>query len=263
MSASLLNVILSEPEPWTKFTPDALDVAISYNGLVTKHPAWIAALIALIMLVLSASCAKRSQEHTWSELNLALELETRLREVDFSLVESDMGAVERSRGSLERSGMIPNPWPIRFAGEELPVSLVDALEATGITHENGRLTVIYPMPEPRVPGYGELVPIAIAHYFVPSPRLDIVLLLVCFQADPDGSLAGIGVRSVGTDGVEISAPFALALAPGELPEGFFYGEFMGSGKDQMVAARGTWDRGFLLISRLSEDAILSTYLPWY
>ena len=34
-------------------------------------------------------------------------------------------------------------------------------------------------------------------------------------------------------------------------------------KDQMVAARGTWDRGFLLISRLSEDAILSTYLPWY
>jgi hypothetical protein len=231
----------------------------------------VAGTLSLLVLVAmsQAGCMHRVTEHTLPELNTGLELEARLEAVNFSIVESDLDAVAVSWSALEHGEDLPRSWPVEFAGTEVELPPIDPDEGVGIAHTDGRVTAVYPMPEPRLPAYGEVLPLAVAHYHIPDRAqdargtgLDIVLLMVCFQADPSGSLAGIGVRSVGVDGVEISAPFAVALRPEQLRGKFFYDEFIAGGEKQQVAARPSWDRGFLLLTRPTEDVVLSTYLPW-
>jgi len=235
---------------------------IIYNGRMPRI-LQIVYLAAVTLLFIACGCNGDMKEHDFPEIYTSLDLETRLQGVDFSLVETNRDAVMRSWEELDEGRAVPETWELAFSGSSIALPPVDPEEAIGILHSNGRSSVIYPMPDPDVPEYGEIMPLAVAHYRIPQNDLDIVLLLVCFQADPDGSLEGIGVRSVDRDGTGLSAPFALALRPGDLEGKFFYDEFIAGTSEQGVAARVEWDQGIMLVSRLSKDVILSTYVPWY
>jgi len=225
---------------------------------------WILfALAAIVSLQFACGCTRSAPEHDFPEIYTSLDLETRLTGVDFSLVESNGDAVAESWRTLDEGDAIPETWELDFSRSRISPPTVDPSGAIGLEHSNGRLSVIYPFPDLEVPQYGGIVPLAVAHYRIPENNLDIILLLVCFQADPDGSLAGIGVRSVDTVGYGLSAPFALALKPEDLAGKFFYDEFLEGSAMQRVAARSEWDQGIMLVSRLSQDVILSTYVPWY
>jgi len=222
-------------------------------------------VVGTIFAVALTGCDRKPGNVGVSELEKTMQLKTRLEAADFRLVASDDEAVAKSWEALGEGSAIPQSWKLDFAGVEVAVPRIDPADAIGIAHTNGRITAVYPMPNPPMPKYGtgEIVPIAVAYYMIPEPRLDIILLLVCFQYDPKGSNQGIGVKSVNMEGVEVSAPFALALKPEELSGMFFYDEFISGSDVQRVAARKDWDQGFLLLTMLGADVILSTYVPWY
>ncbi len=196
------------------------------------------------------------------EVELQEILDRRLNRMDFSLVEDDPEASELSREILDNEIDIPNQWPKQFAGDRVAVQSPEQMRTLGILHDDGRSTCVYLLPEPRLPAYGELVPLAIAHYHIPDPNLDIVLLLVCFQSDPQEKLSGIGVRSIDPEGREVSTPFAVALKPEYLAGRELYDEFLSGEEVQAVGAHTGWSRGFLLLSRVAPDVILSAYLHW-
>ena len=223
--------------------------------------AGLAVLVTFALLL--TGCSGSTGEHGWSDIDRAVELEARLAEADFSLVESNPEAVRVSWEKLKEEEALPEPWLLEFAGASVHVPQANSDTAVGIVHADGRLSVLYPFPDPAVPTYGEIFPLAIAHYMVPDAEVQVVLLLVCFQGDPQGGLAGVGVRSVSRHGRETGAPFALAVRPEELAGKFFYDEFGSMSQVHAVASRADWDRGVLLITRLAPDAVLSTYLPWY
>ncbi len=222
-------------------------------------------VFAATFAVAMTGCDRKSGNVGVPELEKTMQLKTRLESADFQLVASDDEAVAKSWAALGEGSAIPQSWKLDFGGVEVSVPHIDPADAIGIAHTSGRITAVYPMRNPPLPKYGagEIVPIAVAHYMIPDPRLDIILLLVCFQSDPKGSNQGIGVKSVNTQGVEVSAPFALALKPEELSGMFFYDEFISGSDVQRVAARNDWDQGFLLLTLLGPDVILSTYVPWY
>ena len=220
--------------------------------------AWIAFSFAVQL-----GCGREKQTQVLPEANRVMELEARLTSSEFSLLQSDREAVKESMQVLATSVVIPDLWQIDFASTEVKVPKLNPENAVGIKHTSGRISAVYLFDDVKMPGYGEFVPLALAHYLVPEPRLDVILLLVCFQSSPDGALTGIGVRSLDMEGVETSAPFALALDVSELQGKFFYDEFISGSAQQAVAGRASWDRGFLLLTRLSDFAVLSTYLPWY
>ena len=208
-------------------------------------------------------CARRPVQSSLPEVNAKLELEARLSGANFSIVQSDLDAVQASWEALTQSTALPDPWPIQFAGTQVEIPPLDPGNAVGIDHTDGRRTVVYLFPDASKPPYGQFSPLAVAHYMIPEPKTDIVLLLVCFQSDSQRAMAGLGVRSLDPAGEETSAPFALAAGPSDLAGKFFYDEFIESSKREAVAARSEWDRGFLLLTRFDPDTILSTYLPWY
>lgn len=220
-------------------------------------------VVAVCLLLSILGCSRSTGEHGWTDIDRAVELEARLSEADFSLLESDPEAVRLSWERLQESGELPRQWQLEFAGAALSVPPVDPEGAIGMFHSDGRLSVVYPFDDATLPSYGEIVPLAVAHYFVPETDVQVVLLLVCFQSDPKEGHAGIGVRSVAVDGREMSAPFALAVKPEELAGKFFYDQFFSMSEKHAVASRAEWNRGFLLITQLAPDAVLSTYLPWY
>jgi len=233
---------------------------IAMQSIAGRNIVIIAAAMAIFMCL---GCAKPSREHGLADLNKDLELEARLSAANFALVSSDAGAVAESHSILIKNHNIPDTVPLEFAGKDVTVPGISTDDAVGMHITNGRLMSVYMFDVPHRPGYGEIIPLALAHYVIPSTGLEFVLLLVCFQYDTEGSNLGIGVRSVSLDGVETSAPFAIALKPEELAGKFFYDDFVGSGEVQAVAGRDDWDQGFLLLTRLDEGTILSTYLPWY
>ena len=134
-------------------------------------------VLSIAQAVTLSSCDRNAREHNWPELNTALELEIRLGEVDFSLQESDADIVNRSREILNGGDALPELWEIDFAGTETPLPAFDTGDAVGIRHPNGRFTAVYPMPDVTLPVYGEIEPIAVAHYFIPQPRLDIMVVI--------------------------------------------------------------------------------------
>jgi len=219
--------------------------------------------LCFILSGLVSSCSGSQPTHSLPDIDESLALMTRLEAADFSLVTGNPDIVALSREYLAGEGILPNPWPVEFAGAELEIPDILSASAVGIPHTTGRTSVVYLFPEPGFPEYGELVPIAVAHYHIDEPEVNLVILLAAFQSDPGGSESGIGVRSVNTGGVEMSAPFALALKPEDLAGKFFYDEFMSGSETQRVAARKSWDQGILLLTRIRSDAVVSTYLPWY
>lgn len=221
----------------------------------------MAAIVFTIVIVYG--CSPRPQPTALEEADRDLELETRLRGAAFSIVESEPEVVMESYEALTASGVLPEMWPLEFSGTSIEIPAIDRSTAIGIKNRTGRLTVVYPFPDLVMPKYGKIVPLAVAHYMVPDKRLQIVLLLVCFQSDPQDSMSGLSVRSVDESGVETSAPFALATDPGELRGKFFYDEFLSGSKQQVVAANPNWDRGFMLLTQFNPEVILSTFLPWY
>ena len=223
----------------------------------------IGIFVSVMAISICLGCAKPSREHGLKDLNRDLELEVRLSAANFELVSSDAGAVSESYSILTDNRNIPDTVPLEFAGKDVTVPAISTDNAVGMHMTNGRLMSVYMFDIPHRPGYGEIIPLALAHYAIPSNGLEFTLLLVCFQYDTEGSNLGIGVRSVSLDGVETSAPFAVALKPEELAGKFFYDDFIGSGEVQAVAGRDDWDQGFLLLTRLDDETILSTYLPWY
>jgi len=219
--------------------------------------------VLLLMLFVISGCVKPAQEQGLPDLNRDLELEIRLTAADFSIIESYSEVVDASYASLLEKFTIPETVRLEFAGKDVGIPEISPGNAVGMGLTNGRSMVVYLFDIAHRPGYGEIVPLALSHYRVPSVDLDIVLILVCFQYDTEGSNVGIGVRSVNLEGVETSAPFAVALAPDELAGKFFYDEFINGGMEQAVAGREDWDQGYLMLTRLDEETIVSTYLPWY
>ena len=213
------------------------------------------------------SCTgNRTDEHGTEgidRVDLQERINRRLETLDFSLVESDAEVVLQSREILEANAGIPNHWSLRFAGKTVDVPSLDESTPVGVAHDAGRFTCVYLLPDARMPEYTELLPLAVAHYHIPEPQVDIVLLLVCFQADPKGELWGIGVRSVDIEGWDTSSPFAVAVKQDMLTEREIYNEFLPSDHSQAVGARSGWNQGFLLLTKLTDDVVLSSYLPWY
>ena len=210
-----------------------------------------------------SGCRQDTGELTISRLDMMMDFETRLTDANFVIVESDESAVSTSWDRLGSGSRIPSSWEVDFSGTEISVPPPNPETAFGITHNDGRITVVYPVGEALYPDYGEIIPLAVAHYIIPSKDLEIILLVVCFQADPEGSMAGIGARTVNPDGEDLSAPFAIAMSNEELSGKFFYDEFINGGKDQAVCERSGSNQSFLLLTRLSDETILSTYVPWY
>lgn len=219
--------------------------------------------ILAICCVLVSGCDHAPREMTISRLDVLMDFETRLSEANFILVESDSSAVTRSWETLEMGGRIPETWFIGFVGNQVTIPSPDPVTAYGISHSDGRTTVVYPLGEPHYPEYGEILPLAVAHYIVPQGDFDIILLVICYQADPKGSMLGIGARTISPDGEDLSAPFAIAMNPGELQGKFFYDDFLDSGEAQAICERFESNQCFLLLTRLNDDSILSTYVPWY
>ena len=223
----------------------------------------MALIIVPIFLMFLTGCRAESGEMTISRLDMMMDFETRLTEADFVLVESDTAAVAQSWEALESGGRIPATWEPDFAGIEVAVPSPDPLTAYGISHSDGRITVVYPVGEPEIPDYGEIIPLAVAHYIVPDKSLEIILLVLCLQADPEGSMMGVGARTVNPDGEDLSAPFAIAMSRDELQGKFFYDDFINGLESQAVCERSGSNQSFLLLTRLEEGTILSTYVPWY
>jgi hypothetical protein len=196
-------------------------------------------------------------------MDTGLQLDQRLSVVNFSLVQNDPDAVEMSYNAISQSIVLPESWPVQFANIEVSVPQIDPSNAIGITHIDGRRTVVYLFPDVQVPVFGQFIPLGIANYMIPEADLNLIFLIVCFQADPDGNISGIGARCIDISGKDISAPFALVTTSAQLSGKFFYDQFLASDAQQAVAGRQDWDRGFVLISRLAPDVILSTYIPWY
>ncbi len=237
---------------------------INYNDRMRCSTKRIPVILACFIIVtILTACPGRTPEYNVSQLEETLQLETRLEASEFSLMQSNEEAVAISWEMLDEGDILPASWHLEFAGEDIAIWNIDPGHAVGIMHPNGRVTTVYPVTEPITLEFGEIEPVCVAHYYIPEPRLDIILLLVCFQSDPDGSNAGVGVKSINIDGIEISAPFALALRQEDLSGLFFYDEFISGAEGQRVAAREEWDQGFLLLTRIGPEAILSTYLPWY
>ena len=218
---------------------------------------------AVLLFLIGSGCSPRPRPTTLEEANRELELETRLTGAAFSIVQSEPEAVMESYEALTGSAVIPEMWPLEFAGTSVEMPGIDPSTAIGIAGKSGRSMVVYPFPDVSMPEYGKIVPLAVAQYTIPEPEVQLVLLLICFQSDPEGSINGLSVRSVDTSGIETSAPFALATGPEELRGKFFYDEFLAGSEQQAVAANPGWDRGFMLLTRFTSDVILSTFLPWY
>lgn len=219
-------------------------------------------LLACIQVIAGYSCSRQPENYNWEEINSVLDLETRLEDSSLEITEADPDAILMSRELI--SGMdLPSEWPIQFASREVQVPDIDFESGLGIVHTDSHITVVYPFEDFIMPGYSQFRPLGIAHYIIPSNDLDILVLLVCFQTDPDGSPEGLMLRSLDIEGRETSAPFAVTLPSGELAGRFFYDEFIESGRKFSLAANSGWSRGFLLLTRLDGDFILSTYLPWY
>lgn len=220
-------------------------------------------LILAICCVLVSGCDHAPREMTISRLDVLMDFETRLSEANFILVESDTNAVTRSWEALEMGGRIPETWFVGFAGNQVTIPSPDPATAYGISHSDGRTTVVYLLGEPYYPEYGDFIPLAVAHYIVPQGDFDIILLVICYQTDPKGSMLGIGARTINPDGEDLSAPFAIAMNLDELLGKFFYDDFLESGEAQAVCERFESNQSFLLLTRLNDDSILSTYVPWY
>lgn len=214
-------------------------------------------------LLIFCGCVEKDQESSISEVNRALELDKRLTSADFSIIKSEPEVVKIAMEMMTQSVVIPEQWRIEFAGQTLDLPDIEQTVAQGYKHDDGRMTIVYMFQGVKVPDYGKFIPLAIAQYIVPEKNLQIVLLLVCFQSDPEGGLSGISVRSLDISGVETAAPFALAANCEDLKGKFFYNEFLDSADEQRIAGRSGWNRGFLLLSKLSKEVILSTYLSWY
>ncbi|MCX6646098.1 MAG: hypothetical protein NTY09_07060 [bacterium] len=220
-------------------------------------------IILSMFVILSCGCRHDNGEMTVSHLDMMMDFETRLTDANFVLVDSDNAAVSESWEKLESGARIPEKWGADFSGTEIAVPSCDPETAFGITHEDGRITVVYPVGQPGYPEYGNIIPLAVAHYLIPNKNLEILLLVVCFQSDPKGSMSGIGARTVNINGEDLSAPFAIAMSREELQGKFFYDDFINGGKVQAVCERSVSDQSFLLLTRLNEGTILSTYVPWY
>jgi hypothetical protein len=219
--------------------------------------------ILSMFVIFSCGCRHDNGEMTVSRLDMMMDFETRLNDANFVLVNSDNSAVNASWGMLESGARIPQQWSVDFSGTEITVPSPDPETAFGITHEDGRITVVYPVGQQGYPEYGNIIPLAVAHYLIPNKNLEIILLIVCFQSDSKGSMAGIGSRTVGINGEDLSAPFAIAMSREELQGKFFYDDFLDGGRVQAVCERSGSDQSFLLLTKLNEGTILSTYVPWY
>ena len=228
-------------------------------------------VLIILGLVMAPACQRDAQVAPLPQMDTGLQLDQRLAGVNFSIVQSDLQAVRTGFERLNESTVLPEQWPIDFASTQVEIPDVNPLtdggvdpsRAVGISHTDGRTTVVYLFPDISAPAYGQFCPLAVAQYVVPEVNMNLVFLLVCFQSDPNGAIEGLGARAIDPSGQEISAPFSLATSPGNLRGKFFYDEFISSSDRQAVAARSDWDRGFMLLSRLGPDIILSTYLPWY
>jgi hypothetical protein len=224
-------------------------------------------LVPILLLLLSIfvlpACGNKSGSKVLSQVDPKLELDKRLTGVNFSLIKSDRSAVDTSWDYISHSAVLPESWPVGFAGSSVQVPEPDKSSAFGIRHPDGRITAVFPFADVSVPEYGKFEPLAIANYCIPETDVRIILLLVCFQSDPGNSLSGLAVRSLDPQGVETSVPFALAVRSSELRGKFFYDEFIDGKENKAVAGRADWDRGFLLLTRLNADTVLSTYLTWY
>ncbi len=217
----------------------------------------------IIGLVIAIGCQQDGQEREMPDFNKELELDARLEMSGFSLVHNDRDAVDASWTVLDGGNIIPDLLEVEFAGEGVRISKPDPSEAIGISHTNGRLSVVYPLDSSEFPTFGDLVPIAMAHYVIPENETDILLLMLSFQVDKDESNIGVGLKTINMEGKEMSAPFAVAMEPEKLSGKFFFDEFLAGDQTHDVAARNEWDQGILLITKLSGTSILSTYLPWY
>ncbi len=243
---------------------DDLRFIIPYNETMRNIRVQIPGLLLLLMLaLLAASCNPSTGPVDNPVEDESLKLMTRLEMADFSLVTSDAEAVAVSLSVLSNDLQLPDPWSLEFSGGELSLPELDPGNAYGISHPNGRASVIYTFPASAVPTYEQIVPVAVAHYRIGEAGTDLILLLVAFQSDPGGSNTGVGVLSLNTDGLEMSAPFALALTHDELSGRFFYDDFLSGDSDTALAGRPEWDQGVLILTRLGEEVVLSTYLPWY
>jgi hypothetical protein len=233
---------------------------ILYNGPMRRLIIYIVLLCAGLAPI---SCTQKTDDKTLPKVDPKLELDQRLTGADFSLIQSDPGAVEVSRRALTQSTVLPEQWPIEFANTKVAVPSIDAARAVGIRHDDGRSTVVYLFPDVELPAYSKFEPLALAHYMIPAEGVNIVLLIVSFQSDSQGSLAGIAVRSLDPDGIETGVPFAIAAKSDELKGKFFYDQFLSGPDNQAIAGRPAWDRGFMLLTRYNPDTVLSTYLAWY
>jgi len=213
------------------------------------------------ILILAAACSTGSRDVSFEELDRTLELKSRLDESNFEILKSDPFAVEASFRILSSENSVPSTWHVDFAGTDIDLSELKPEDGMGISHASGRISSVYAFSEFIAPKYGQFAPVAVAHYVIPENGLDIVLLIVCFQTDPDENPSGLSVRSL--DGIETSAPFAVAIDTSELKGLYFYDEYIDSGEKFSIAGRPDWDRGVLLLTRLDEDTVLSIYLPWY
>lgn len=217
----------------------------------------------VILVLMFVSCAEKTPTVSLDSLDKSMELSLRLEESEFSILDSEIPAVEYSYSVLNSGEDLSGTWYIEFAGKEVDVAAIDKGASWGLVYENQRRTAIYENDKFEVPAYGEIEPLAITHYIIPENEISVVLMLVCFQTDPTNDPRGLSVRSVDREGMETSAPFAVALNISELHGLMFYDEFIESGEKYAVAARKDWDRGCLLLTKISGETVLSTYLPWY
>ena len=231
--------------------------------MVRNNGLKILLMCLILMTVLVCGCPSSVDEHGLADLNMELELENRLTVADFSIIESDSDVVDESYSALMENVEIPVGIEVEFAGKDVGIPPISPDRAIGMQLTNGRSMVVYLFDDMQRPMYGEIRPLALSHYMIPSADLELVLLLVCFQYDTGESNVGIGVRSLNLEGTEMSAPFAVAVSPDELAGKFFYDGFIEGGDEQAVAGRDDWDQGFLLLTRLDDETVLSTYLPWY
>ena len=147
--------------------------------------------ITLLSVILIASlqygCPSAEREQGLVDLNMELELENRLTVADFSIIESDADVVSESYSALMENIDIPRNLEVEFAGREVLIPSISPDDSIGMRLTNGRSMVVYLFDILNRPSFGEIMPLAIGHYTIPSADLEFVILLVCFQYDTNES----------------------------------------------------------------------------
>ena len=121
-------------------------------------------LVLCLLVFLLQACGNPTPQKELPKVNPELDLNTRLTGVNFPLIQTDPTAVLAGIDALSRSVALPEPWPLQFAGAQVHVPPIASARQVGISHPDGRKTIVYMFPDVKSPGFGQFEPLARSIY---------------------------------------------------------------------------------------------------